>query len=226
MVAVGMGGITDLTNNWLIGPDYCTFIEVGAKYGYDIKNHYEIWRFVTPIFLHSGALQLLINLFAQLRMGLYLERRWGWLKFTSMFFISSIAGVVLSCCIVPNSIGVAASASVMGMMGGYLAQLNMTWHKLEGWQKRINLSLCVIIIMITFATGIGPNYVDSTANLGALIMGMALGYSIFGREYARQNSRLATSISFFAALFVILYFILGISIFFLIIPASEVDCSF
>lgn len=33
IVAVGMGGITNLENNWLIGPDDCTFIRVGAKYG-------------------------------------------------------------------------------------------------------------------------------------------------------------------------------------------------
>lgn len=141
-----------------------------------------------------------------------------------MFFISSIAGVVLSSCVSPDSVRVAASASVMGMMGGYLAQLNMTWHKLEGWQKRINLSMCVLIILITFAMAIGPNYVDQTANFGALIMGMALGYSIFGREYARQNSKLANTISVFSALFVILYFVLSITIFFIFVNTKPADC--
>lgn len=51
------------------------------KIGYAIKEDNEIYRYVTPIFLHSGFLQLFINLFAQLRMGLYLERRWGTLFF-------------------------------------------------------------------------------------------------------------------------------------------------
>lgn len=44
----------------------------------------QLWRLVTPIFLHAGVIHLASNLVMQLRLGLYLEVEWGSLAFAQV----------------------------------------------------------------------------------------------------------------------------------------------
>jgi len=48
------------------------------------------WRYITPIFLHSGVLHLLFNLIFQIRTGFQLEREMGFFR---MFFVYMSSGV-------------------------------------------------------------------------------------------------------------------------------------
>ena len=66
IVALAMGGVIPLSENPAIGPGTETFIKLGAKSAQLIKQG-QIWRFITPIFLHAGILHLLVNLIAQVR---------------------------------------------------------------------------------------------------------------------------------------------------------------
>jgi hypothetical protein len=134
--------------------------------------------------------------------------------------------VVLAYTVAPNTIRVASSAPLLGIIGGYMAQLSINWEKLEVWQRRINFSVCIITILITLCLALGPNYVDLVANLGALVMGIIIGFSIFGREYVRQNSKIANSILFSLASFVLFYFIILIVIFFFFVTTEPFNCDY
>ena len=46
----------------------------------------QLWRFVTPIFLHAGVIHIASNLVMQLRLGLYLEIEWGSLAFAQVSY--------------------------------------------------------------------------------------------------------------------------------------------
>lgn len=63
---------------------------------YLMRYKYQVFRFITPIFLHAGFLHIIFNLWAQLRFGLYLEREWGILRTIVIYFVSGIAGMLLA----------------------------------------------------------------------------------------------------------------------------------
>ena len=88
-----------------------TRIQLGAKITCKILVNGQFWRFLTPMYLHAGVrlteapcsdplhsptraqvLHLLFNLYGQLRIGLYLENRWGWIKLTFVYFTSGLGG--------------------------------------------------------------------------------------------------------------------------------------
>lgn len=76
---------------------------------------YQIWRFVTSIFLHGGVVHLLYNLFALLFFGFILERKIGSWKFVGIFFISGIIGNIIGVNFYSSSLG--ASGAIYGILG-------------------------------------------------------------------------------------------------------------
>lgn len=220
-VSLGLEGFEDPQSNWLLGPTEDALVTLGAKEGALIKNKYELWRLFTAIFLHAGIIQIIANIFGQLRMGLYLEKKWKWYVFITIYFMSGVAGLCLSCDMQPNSISVGASAAFMGVMGAYLAQLHLTWFKMEGWQKRMNISVCFAFIIITFLEGIGHNNVDTTAHFGGLAMGLIQGYSLFGLQYARRwNPRRARAVPVLGIICIIIYFVVTLTVFYTVVPVN------
>lgn len=221
-VSLGLEGFEDPKENWLLGPPADSLVELGAKQGSLMKYRYEMWRYITPIFLNAGIIQLLINLFGHFRMGLYLERKWKWYVFTVIYFVSGTAGIAFSCDIQPNAVSVGASAAFIGLMGAYFAQLHLTWFKMEGWQKRMNISVCLVFIIITFLEGIGSNCVNTSAHLGGLFMGLLQGYSLFGLQYARRwNPSRARAVPVLGIVCCIAYFIATVTLFYTVVPVTE-----
>lgn len=206
----------------MIGPPGDSLIRMGAKYGPLIRYNYEFWRLISPIFLHSGLIQIIINLFFQLRMGLYLEPRWGWSKFVLIYIISGSSGIAIALVMNSNSVSVAASFSMIGIMGAWFAQLHMTWETLEGWQKKMNLSFCLVVILITICEGIGPSFIDSAGHIGGLLMGLALGYLHYGWQNAstREDNLLSRLILFAGVIFILLYYFVMLGLFFTIINVA------
>mmetsp|Transcript_1316 Transcript_1316/g.1688 ORF Transcript_1316/g.1688 Transcript_1316/m.1688 type:complete len:408 (-) Transcript_1316:53-1276(-) len=221
-LSVFIGGLAPLYDNWMIGPPGETLVRMGAKYGPLIRYRFELWRILSPIFLHAGLIQLTVNVFYQLRMGLYLEPRWGWARFMTIYFGSGSAGLALCCVTNSNTVSVAASFSMIGIMAAWFAQLHMTWETLEGWQKKMNLSVCLVVTLITLGEGIGPSYVDSAGHLGGLLMGLALGYLFFGWTSAlsHEDRLLSRLIPLAGALFVLLYFFVMLGLFFTIVKVD------
>lgn len=79
----------------MFGPPSNTLIMMGGMNIVFIKAG-EFWRFLTPIFLHAGIIHLAMNLFAQLRFGLFLERQWNMFRYIPVYLISGIGGCLLS----------------------------------------------------------------------------------------------------------------------------------
>jgi membrane associated rhomboid family serine protease len=78
-----------------------------------------------------------LNLLAQLRIGLYLEHKWGWMRLVTIYFTAGIggkkfhaghfvilaAGSLTSLVLRPNVVSVGASAALLGLIGAYLAEV-------------------------------------------------------------------------------------------------------
>jgi len=180
IVAFGLGGFAPPSDNPTLGPPASTFILLGAKDS-PLMQEGQIWRFVTPIFLHAGLIHIFFNVFAQLRFGLALERRWGTPRLMVLYFISGIGGILMSCLISYSTIGVGASGAIMGLMGGYLSEIIMTWHKTEPTVRKTNLFQAIIVIVITMLISISP-YVDAGAHFGGVVIGFLMGNVYFSSE--------------------------------------------
>ena len=88
---------------------------------------FQIWRFVTSIFLHSGIIHLIYNLFALLFFGVLLEKLIGSKKFLFLFFFSGIIANLIGVWFYPSSLG--ASGAVYGIFGALvvLKPFIMVW---------------------------------------------------------------------------------------------------
>ena len=176
IVSVGVNGwnIESFSVNPMIGPSASTLISLGAKYSNMIVNQNDIWRLVTPMFLHAGLIHYIFNMMALWFVGIAVESIHGFAAASIIFTISAIGGTLLSAIFLPQYISVGASGGIFGLIGSCLADIVMNWHLLfsdfvnEGQKKRNH----VLILMLLF--------LDITANT---LLGMTPFVDNFTRKY-------------------------------------------
>eukprot|EP01112_Ceratiomyxa_fruticulosa_P014006 TRINITY_DN3983_c0_g1_i2.p1 TRINITY_DN3983_c0_g1~~TRINITY_DN3983_c0_g1_i2.p1 ORF type:complete len:346 (-),score=57.34 TRINITY_DN3983_c0_g1_i2:88-1125(-) len=217
IIELSMGGVVSTEINPLIGPDAGTMINLGAKDGYLERFHFQVFRFITPIFLHAGFIHILFNLFVQLRTGIYLERQWGIPKFVLFYFISGIAGNLFSSLVEFWSISVGASGAIMGIMGAHFAELLWAGDRMNPQQRKISMGSAILFIVITMLFSFSK-FIDWAAHLMGVIMGFLLGSVVFGKDSSNNAMR---RFGYLLALAIIVsFFVIGFALFFTVVPAK------
>lgn len=74
------------------------------------------WAIITYMFLHGGLMHIGFNMLALFFFGPRVEARIGSRRFTTLYFLSGIAGALLSVFFAFNSAIIGASAGVFGVM--------------------------------------------------------------------------------------------------------------
>ena len=151
----------------------------------------EIWRVVTPIFIHYGIMHILFNLYMFFQFGSLIENRYGTLKF-GLICLASAALSNLAQGFVPYEIGGSPPGltngtmitSFGGMSGVVYGLFGFVWMKSIFDRKfgfKIPQSTVIILIAWLFLCmlpdGMAP--VRSVANWAhgiGLLVGMAIGY--------------------------------------------------
>src|SRR5262245_13117823 len=93
-----------------------TLMAFGVKSNVEI-NDGQIWRFVTPIFIHIGLLHLFFNSYALWIVGPQVEKLYGSAGYVVLYLLTGIAGVVGSYFYHPYSISAGASGAIFGLFG-------------------------------------------------------------------------------------------------------------
>jgi len=171
----------------------------------DLIKSGQIWRFFTPIVLHAGILHLFMNLFTQLRYGLYLERKWGTVKYILIYLISGIGSVLLSCLAAPMTTSVGACGAVSGLLGAHFIIIILSWKKTNPMLRTSMLSQVLFWIVLLLLTPILLKYIDFWGHLGGLICGMIASTIIFGGTHEKHGR----AIQIGAITVLTLYFIVG-----------------
>jgi rhomboid protease GluP len=151
----------------LLGTDWP--FQLGAKYGPLIRIG-EIWRLITPVFLHGSFLHIAFNMYALFIYGRGLEERFGHGRFLLLYFLSAYAGNVLSFLLVPNpSLG--ASTAIFGLLTAEVIFLIQN-RSLLG--NRVNSTIWNLLFIAGYNLFIGftTQGVDNFGHIGGLLGGL------------------------------------------------------
>jgi len=153
------------------GTNLCSLSDIcgmGMKQGAEPNQWF---RFITPIFLHSGILHLIFNLLFQIRTGLDMERDFGSWRIGIIYMATGIFGFVFGASNA-KAISVGCSGALYGLIGCLFLDLFQSWRLIVNpWKELIKM-----IIVIVFSLGIGLiNFIDNSAHVGGFISGILTG---------------------------------------------------
>jgi len=154
-------------------------LNLSALYGF------QIWRFVSSLFLHADIIHLIYNLFALLLFGFILERIIGSRNFLIVFFASGIIGNLIGVNFYSFSLG--ASGAIYGVIG-CVAVLN---PMMMVWAFGILMPMFIAAILwiagdILGVFGVFDKNVGYIAHLGGVFIGIVLGI-IFRFIYVKRK---------------------------------------
>ncbi|MFP3917534.1 rhomboid family intramembrane serine protease [Lysinibacillus telephonicus] len=133
------------------------------------------WRVVTSIFIHSGFLHVLFNMFSLFLFGPELEKIAGKARFLTIYLLAGIFGNVATYVVQDGGYAsVGASGAIFGIFGAFVGLVYYT-RKTMPQLKQIIMPLVIISVIITF---LSPN-VNMASHLGGLVTGFLLGLSYF-----------------------------------------------
>ncbi|CAF3669395.1 unnamed protein product [Rotaria sp. Silwood1] len=159
-----------------LGYDICTY-EMFLQYICNVEKlkgfPYQVYRFLTPVFLHGGIIHLLLNLFNQLALGIMLERQYGLIRIGIIYILSGIGSILLSAIGFSQYASVGASGSIMGMWAVCVLDMIRNWEGLK--QSGIPIAIDTICIIVLFIVGFFVPVFDSMGHLGGLLIGILSG---------------------------------------------------
>ncbi len=142
----------------------------GARFNAAIRAG-ELWRFITPVFLHGSMAHIFFNMYALLSIGTFLERQFGHSRFALLYFLGAFTGNVFSFLFTgENGYSVGASTAVFGLIGAEVIFFYQN-RKLFGAQARQALGNVGFIIAINLFIGLSPG-IDNWGHVGGLVGGM------------------------------------------------------
>jgi GlpG protein len=179
---------TALTNALRIVPWIPVTEELGrwASLG-DTLSHGQVWRIVTPIFIHFGPLHLIFNMFWLLDLGSMVETRRG-SRFLLVFVlvtavISNLAQYAMSSGH-PNFGGM--SGVVYGLFGYVWIKGRVEPHLGMGVSQQ-TVIIMLAWLVICMVPGVLPVNVANTAHVVGLLAGVASAYAPYAVRRARRG---------------------------------------
>ena len=166
----------NLANSWIAATGTSDLAAIfGEKVNVLIRAG-QIWRLITPVFLHDstlpyGLLHIGFNMYALFLYGRGLESRFGHLRFSLLYFLSAYAGNVFSFLLTPNpSLG--ASTAIFGLLA---AEGIFVFQNRQLLGSRANRALMNVLYVAGINLFIGfssHGLVDNYGHLGGLLGGV------------------------------------------------------
>jgi len=164
-------GLQNITE-WLFG--YDLLFLYGAKINQFILQG-EIWRFLTPAFLHGSIVHLGFNMYALYSIGPSLERKYGGTSFILLYAISAVFGNVFSF-LCSSYVSLGASTAIFGLIAAQGVYIYKNRYLLGSTAKPL-LTNVLFMIAVNLFLGLSPG-IDNWGHLGGLVGGFL--YAWFG----------------------------------------------
>ena len=165
-----------------------TLMAFGVKSNFQIDNG-EIWRFVTPIFIHIGILHLAFNSYALWVIGPQVEKLYGGPRFLLLYVLTGIAGVAASYWYHPLVPSAGASGAIFGMLGVLLVFSVKYRRTVPAFFSRALGKGILLTVGINLVIGWQIEQVDNAAHVGGLLAGALLALVVpFARPGEPERS--------------------------------------
>ena len=212
-ICVVVALITDFGDSWrtngrvmkaleFVAVDPPKSLEVLRQYNGDVDSlglrltnikRGEIWRIITPIFIHHGTIHLLFNMIWLFQLGKMIELRFGSYRFLIIVLVTAAISNLVQCT-VPSAVGGSAPGTTPdgtlmtllgGMSGVVYGLLGFVWMKsIYDRSSGFYLPQSTLVIMLGWMLFCmlpgSEKLIGSIANWAhavGLIVGMALGYA-------------------------------------------------
>ena len=144
----------------------------GAKRSELILSGKELYRLITPVFLHGSLPHLLINSYSLNNIGPEIEKTFGSGRFLATYIVSGIAGNMLSAIASPNP-AVGASGAIFGLMGAHFVFLNNNERFMGSYGKR-GMAAVTETVGTNFLFGLFVPMIDNWGHAGGFVGGAAM----------------------------------------------------
>jgi membrane associated rhomboid family serine protease len=166
-----------------------------ARYGGDWHGIAagEWYRLVTAMFVHYGAVHLLLNMMLLLQIGTYLEERFGPARFLALYFLAGFGGnVAVYALQAPYIPAAGASTATFGLVIGII---------IVNRRLALDNSSLIPLLVMNLVYTFGLPGISVEGHLGGLAAGAAATFIL---AYAKLPNRTAKQVIGCVALFVIL----------------------
>mmetsp|Transcript_22768 Transcript_22768/g.25411 ORF Transcript_22768/g.25411 Transcript_22768/m.25411 type:complete len:384 (+) Transcript_22768:154-1305(+) len=157
------------------------FTQWGVKLSERILAGQDLYRLITPVFLHGGLYHLFTNMYSLNNVGPITEQVFGPGRFLASYLVAGASGNLLSAINSPNP-ALGASGAVFGVMASLFVFLNRNdWlmgSQGEEYSRAITQTLLINLVM-----GAVNPMVDNWGHIGGAIGGAAMSYYFGPRLY-------------------------------------------
>ena len=124
-----------------------SLFKMGAMYGAFVQySPLNLWRLVTPIFVHIGVEHFLFNMLTLYFMGKMAEQIFGTPRFLGLYLLAGVMGNAFTLLFTPNVIAAGASTSLFGLFAAVVILGYYSHSPLLNQLGRNYLALIVIIM--------------------------------------------------------------------------------
>jgi rhomboid protease GluP len=146
-----------------------------------IYFQHEYWRLLTATFLHGGLIHLFVNAIGIFIIGKQTEYVYGTLRFVAVYFVSGLAGSLMSYAFNPVP-AVGASGALFGIVGA-LAVFFYTTRNILGEFSRSQLQSVIVLVVLNIFFGLSTSGIDNFGHIGGLIGGLLSGWMLVPRYH-------------------------------------------
>ncbi|WP_223703077.1 rhomboid family intramembrane serine protease [Sutcliffiella deserti] len=202
---------------WLIVQFSSYVLNLTIGYNFSIFQG-ELWRLVTPIFLHSSITHLLFNSLSLVLFGPGLERMLGKWKFILIYLLGGVLANIATLYLAPLHYShLGASGAIFALFGVYLYMVFFRPDLLDTANSQIILVILAISLVMTFFTENVNIYAHLFGFLaGTILAPFFLGRGFYGRSFRqifpninRSSNRRTRGQSIFWAILIVLV-VLGV----------------
>lgn len=132
----------------------------------------QLWRLVTPIFVHIGWNHFLVNSMTLFFVGQLAEKIWGSKQFLLLYVLSGIMGNLFVMLFTPEAVSAGASTSLFGL---FAAIMVLGWQSSQASLKGLAKSYQSLILVNLILNLFMPN-VSIAGHLGGIVGGILAAY--------------------------------------------------
>ncbi len=145
----------------------------------------QIWRLVTPLFLHGSLMHIGFNMYALLILGRDMESVLGWWRFLALYLAAGVAGNVFSA-LFTASWSLGASTALFGIIAFELVFVYLN-RDFFGRRADALIRQALGLAALNFVIGLAPG-IDNWGHLGGFLGGLLFAWLAGPRWQVRPSA--------------------------------------